>query len=105
MVKTELYFGLDIPGEHRQVSNADFTAFVQHIVSHRFPAGLTVISGMGMFRMSDGSIVSEPSRIIILVHDGTPDDVRAISDIRSIYKAMYSQESVMMLTSTVEVDF
>lgn len=92
--RTDLYFGLSRPGG--VVSEDEFRAFVDAYVSARFPDGLTLVEGIGHFRDARGATIREGSKLLILLYPR--DDVDAgsrIDAIRSDYRALFQQESVL----------
>ena len=94
VARTDLYFGLSRPGG--VVSEDEFRAFVDAHVSSRFPDGLTLVDGVGHFRDARGTTIREGSKLLILLY--SRDDVDAgsrIEAIRSDYRALFQQESVL----------
>ncbi len=94
--KTELFFGLSKPNG-TEISEADFQKFFHKEVVSRFPEGSTVLSGQGQFRNAKGIIVSEPARLLILFYPIETDNRRnqSIEQIRTAYKTLFQQESVL----------
>jgi len=104
LVRSELYFGLSRQGA-ADVSPAEWQAFVDEVITPRFPNGLTVLEGNGQWLMRDGSLAKEKSRIVILVHPGTTDQKHKLDEIREAYKKKFSQEAVMELDESIDVQF
>lgn len=107
-VRTELYFGRNIPGGGT-VSEAEWQTFVDEVVTPRFPDGLTILDADGQWRGKDGAIAREESKVIVLLY---PRKVRKatnakIEEIRAEYKKRFNQEAVMRIdvTKSVEVTF
>ena len=103
MVSDVLYFGLSIPGG--EVSARQWRKFLREVVTPLFPEGLTVWDAKGQFRRSNGVIVRESSKVLLLIH---PDDLgheTAVQEIIKTYKQMFKQESVMRARSSVSVSF
>ena len=75
----------------------------------KFPDGLTVLDGSGQYRLENGSIVKEKSKVLILLYTAKTRLVksRKIDQIRSAYKKMFKQESVLRIDflQTVKVSF
>jgi uncharacterized protein DUF3574 len=93
--RTELYFGTGRPSGP-PVSDAEFAQFVDLQVTPRFPDGLTLLSGYGQFKNSEGVINKEKSFMLILFYPPQMRDAsKLIDDIREAYKAMFQQESVL----------
>jgi hypothetical protein len=106
MIRTELYFGLDRAGAP-QVSDDEWQEFVREVITPRFPEGLTVLNGAGQWRDTNGTVVREPSRIVIILrpveHSESSD--RAIEEIRSEYVKRFEQDAVMRVDSAVRVAY
>jgi len=102
--RTELYFGSEKPGP--DVTGEQFDRFVDEEVTPKFPDGLTLLTGYGQFRGSNGEIVQERSFVLILLYP--PDDRKAngeIQELREDYKDAFDQESVLRADSRERVSF
>jgi len=102
----ELVFGRVIgvsPGPG--VSEAEFAAFLDQEVSPRFPDGLTIIDAQGRWTPPAGSIIHEPSKVVMIVLPGRPDDVAQLNAVREAYKQRFQQESVLLMTQQNCVSF
>src|SRR5262249_59123044 len=66
-VRTELFFGSERP-RLPQVSVAEFKEFLNIGVTPCSPDGLTLLTGTGQFRESDGRIVQETSFVLVLLY-------------------------------------
>jgi hypothetical protein len=55
----------------------------------------------GQWRRADGTFVRERSKVLLLVHDGSPAVNSAITTIIERYKQMFDQESVLWETAGV----
>ena len=106
--RTELYFGRD-KNDGTQVTEEEWSSFLDEVVTPKFPDGLTVLEGKGQYRLENGTIVKENSKVLILLY--TPKtrlvNSRKIDQIRNEYKKRFKQESVMRidLRQTVKVSF
>ncbi|MGH7930713.1 MAG: DUF3574 domain-containing protein, partial [Candidatus Binatia bacterium] len=65
--RTELYFGRGKP-DGSIVTDDQFRAFLDDIITPRFPNGLTVLSAAGQFRASSGMIMREGAMFLILLY-------------------------------------
>ncbi|MEJ1165153.1 DUF3574 domain-containing protein [Variovorax sp. CCNWLW186] len=99
-----LYFGRAIPAGG-QVSNAQWTAFLDSVVTPAFPKGLTVIDAAGQWRGASGSVVREPSKLVVLLHSRSADDDAAIARIIDTYRQRFGQEAVLQERQSVCVRF
>lgn len=86
--------GLEIP-RGGTVTDADWGKFMDEVVTPRFPDGLTVLRAEGQWRGTDGKVVKEPSRVIVLNHAGDPRSEQAVVEIANAYKARFEQEAVL----------
>jgi hypothetical protein len=104
-VRTELYFGTN-KSNGSVVSDADFATFVDAEVTKRFPDGLTLLTGYGQFRNSNGMLIRERSHVLILLYPPQMRDAsRKIQEIRELYKDAHGQESVLRVDSFSFVSF
>ena len=88
--RTELFFGKDKP------NGSTVTAFLEDIITPRFPNGLTVLSGTGQFRDSSGMIKREGAVFVILLYPlGDKDSGLRIEEIRDGYRKAFAQKSVL----------
>lgn len=106
--RTELYFGRD-KNDGTQVTDEEWSKFLDEVVTPKFPDGLTVLDGKGQYRLENGTIVKENSKVLILLYTSKTRLVnsRKIDQIRNEYKKIFRQESVMRidLQQTVRVSF
>ena len=86
-----------IPSRERKHTDEEFFAFLDAVITPRFPDGLTLLKGDGQFRGEDGVIVKEDSFVLILLYP--LEDVRVsnrrIDVIRERYKDEFQQQSVL----------
>ena len=61
-----LFFGRNI-GDTEGVSDEDWRAFLADTVTPRFPDGLSVFDAAGQWRDSQGSIVRERSKMVLIL--------------------------------------
>lgn len=103
-VRTELYFGLTKP-DGSTLTESEWVAFVDEIITPRFPDGFTVVDGKGQWRNSAGKIVKESSRVFIVVYPRKTraDASKKIDEVRAEYKKRFNQESVMRIDITKSI--
>ena len=94
-LRTELFFGTAKPDG--VVTDEEFFAFLDAVITPRFPDGLTLLKGDGQFRGEDGVIIKEDSFVLILLYplEDFRDSNRKINVIRERYKDGFQQESVL----------
>jgi hypothetical protein len=104
MQLTELFFGRD-RGDAAPVSEAEWQGFVDTSVTPRFRDGLTMFDANGQYLLSNGTLVRENTKVLLLLHEGGVDRSRDIDAIRDEYKQQFAQESVLRMDSTACVAF
>jgi hypothetical protein len=94
--RTELFFG-SLKPDGSMVSEDEFLSFLDEHITPRFPNGLTLLTGLGQFLTSQGVIIQEQSRLLILLYP--VEERRAssenVEEIRAAYKRAFAQESVL----------
>ena len=102
-VDSRLYFGLET---YSGAILADtFQAFIDSVITPRFPDGLTRYDADGQWKNGKGIIVKEKSVVVEIIHAATPEAGRKIEEIRTIYKKRFSQESVLLVEDKPKVSF
>jgi hypothetical protein len=105
LIQTDLFFGRNIPG-NGQVSESEFQAFVDSVITPRFPAGLTIFDANGQFQNSTGTIIEEPSKVVSLLLDDTVSNETSVNEIVAAYRQQFNQESVLIAANQdVKVSF
>lgn len=95
MIAAEMMFGRKI-GDRIGVSDAAFAAFIAREITPRFPDGLTVIDAKGQWRDRErGTIVREPSKLVLLTFADDPGKRANIATIAETYKRVFRQQSVL----------
>jgi hypothetical protein len=103
--RTELYFGKGKP-DGSTVTDDEFRAFLDDVITPRFPDGLTVLPGGGQFLGSSGMITREAAMFVILHYPaGKKDRNTRIEEIRDIYRKIFRQESVLRVDGESCVSF
>ena len=100
-VQERLFFGLD--GPQGAIDDREWQAFVESVVTPRFPAGLTILEATGQWQGRDKRITRESSRVVEIIHDESRDAARRVAEIASEYKTRYQQESVLIARARIEV--
>lgn len=104
-VVAELLFGRNI-GERLGVSEGEFRAFVDAELTPRFPDGLSVIDVAGQWGDTQTHrVVREPSKIVVIVLPGNPDDRAKLEAAAEAYKERFRQQSVGIITKRACVSF
>ncbi|MEQ9606194.1 MAG: DUF3574 domain-containing protein [Kiloniellaceae bacterium] len=101
LARLELYFGTQKPGG-APVTAAEWAAFLDEEVTPRFPDGLTVLTGNGQWRNSQGVVTKETSAVLVILYEPSGEKEAAIEDIRAAYKDRFAQESVMRVDAGMQ---
>lgn len=99
-----LYFGRGLPGGGT-VSDAQWREFVATTLAVLFPDGFTALAADGQWRGADGTVVREPSQVVILLHSGDALSDAAVRVAVEEYKRRFRQEAVLRERSRVCVRF
>ena len=102
--RTELLFGLSRSGGP-DITEQEFKQFIDTKVTPRFPDGLTLLSGDGQFKDASGAIIEEGSKLLILLYPFSPQSSKLVEQIRSDYKDLFQQESVLRIDDLSCVSF
>ena len=93
MSRVDLFFG----AEH--VSAASWSRFLAVVVTPRFPDGLTSTDGQGQWRGPRG-LQAERSRILIIYFKPTAVTDAKIETVRTAYRRLFAQRSVLRADSS-----
>lgn len=103
-VKTELYFGLDIPGGGK-VTQEQWADFLDNVITKDFPQGLTVFEAYGQMRHENGEMEKQSTRVVFLVHPADPAVNAKVQDVIKAYREKFNNPQVMRLDTDVRPDF
>lgn len=88
------------------VSEADFADFTAKDVTPRFPDGFTQLEGTGQYRIASGEITREHSIVLVILYPFDDRDADTdLEQIRTDYKKLFQQESVLRTDSVERVSF
>ena len=87
------------------VDDAAWAAFLEDTVTPRFPDGLTVLDAQGQWRGSEGVILKERSKLLIILAPPGGDAMRLTGEVSDEYKQRFGQESVLRVVGDVCVTF
>ena len=91
--RTELFFGLSVP-DGSVVPPAAFEAFIAANVTPVFSSGYTVLNASGYWLGSTGS-VHEDSRVVLIYHDCSAENLAAIRNISDAYTVQFHQDAAL----------
>src|SRR5687767_12799189 len=104
VIRSELYFGLSRRAGAK-VEPAAWARFLDTAITPRFPDGLTVIDAAGQYRGSDGVLVREQSKVVVIVHPASAVADSSLARICRSYALSFDQESVMKISTPCSQEF
>ena len=102
MVADRLVFGRAIP-DGGTVSEEDWSAFLEEVVTPRFPEGLTVWRAEGQWTDPSGVLVEESVLMIEIVHPASSSADSAMASIAEEYRRRFRQDAVLRVTTDARV--
>ena len=103
-VKYELFMGRSTQ-DGEVVDDAAWDTFLEDTVTPRFPDGLTVLDARGQWRSSEGQILKERSKLLVILAPPSDDGLRMIDEISDEYESRFNQETVLRVIYDVCVSF
>jgi Protein of unknown function (DUF3574) len=104
-VQTELYFGLS-QNNGNIISDSAWNTFVQDYITKTFSRGFTILSSEGKWLDEQSKqIHGEPSHVIISVNKMNKHLSQDIDSLRSAYKRLFQQESVLRVDKKTVASF
>lgn len=103
--QTELYFGLS-QKNGQQISDSSWNAFINGFTANTFVNGFTILSSEGRWvDMPYKTMYQEPSRVVISVNRMNRQLSDNIDSLRTIYKKLFEQTSVLRVDKKAAVRF
>ena len=95
-VRGELYFGTTTD-EGTAYSEEEWNAFLDAEITPRFPAGLTVLTGLGQWQQESGEVIQERSEVLVILYplETARESSVLLEEIRDVYETQFNQESVL----------
>lgn len=106
-LRTELYFATGPADDARKgVDEAGWRAFLDREISTRFPSGLSVFDIYGQWQ-NQGAPAPERlrSKVVVLLHESSAVNDAKIEQIRSAWKKLTGDLSVLRVTQPADVSF
>lgn len=104
MVATYVLFGRNIPAGG-EVSEQQFSDFLDNVITPAFPSGLTVFDAYGQWRNQDGTRVQQKTKVLWIVGKGSTADSEAINKIVKTYRERFGGAGVLIQTSPATAEF
>jgi hypothetical protein len=99
LVRDVVYFGRNRP-TGGSVSDAQWQAFLDEVVTPRFPAGLTIVEATGQWQGKSGTVERERAEVLTLFHAGDAAARQAVAEIAAEYKRRFQQDAVLRERAT-----
>jgi hypothetical protein len=99
LIRDTFYFGLGMP-DGGTVDDAAWQRFADQVLEPAFPAGFTVVRAQGRWRGTDERARSEPSRLVIVLHEDDAGSRAAVERVAESYRRTFRQQSVLRERST-----
>lgn len=99
-----LFFGRSAGGDE-VVSEEEWRAFLADTVTPRFPDGLSVFDAAGQWRDTQGVVVRERSKMVLILAEQDSDALTRLDEIAEEYRKRFSQESVLRVVDSACVAF
>ncbi len=103
-IKTEIYFGRNIPGG-QEISRGAWEEFLDKVITPRFPKGLTVYDAYGQMQHEDGRIEKQSTWVVILVHQKDPAIDKSVQELIEEFRKQFKQAQVMLLSAPTMAQF
>ena len=96
-MRGELYFGTTNPNDRSEYSIEEWDAFLDAEITPRFPAGLTVLTGLGQYQNASGEVIQERSQVLVLLYpeEDARESSALLEEIRDAYETQFEQDSVL----------
>jgi hypothetical protein len=80
------------------VSESEFSRFLSSEIAPRFPDGLTVADAQDLQPKPAADVLYGPSKVVMIVLPGRPDDAAQLDAIRKAYVSEFNQKTVLEMT-------
>jgi len=99
-VKTEIYFGRDLPGG-QEISRWAWADFMDRVLTRHFPKGLTVYEAYGQMQHVDGRLEKQSTWVVAVVHPQDPAIDKAIQEIIDAFRKQFNKAQVVHVSTRV----
>jgi len=99
-VKTEIYFGRDLPGS-QEISRWAWADFMDKVLTRHFPKGLTVYEAYGQMQHADGLVEKQSTWVVAIVHPNDPATDKVIQEIIDAFRRQFHKAQVVHVNTPV----
>ena len=103
-IKTEIYFGRDIPGG-QEISRGAWGEFMDKVLTPHFPKGLTVYDAYGQMQHENGRIERQSTWVVAVVHPKDPAIDKAVQEVIEAFRKQFNRAQVMLLSAPTMAQF
>jgi hypothetical protein len=97
-VKTEIYFGCNLPGG-QQISRWAWSDFMDKVLTRHFPKGLTVYEAYGQMQHADGRIEKQSTWVVVVLHPREPAIDQVIREITDAFRKQFNKAQVVHVSA------
>ncbi len=90
-----LFFGRGNADNRQVVSDQQWDEFVEDTITVEFPEGLTILDAYGQYTNSDGILIEEDTKILIILVPPNANSAPGINRIIEGYKSRFAQQGVL----------
>lgn len=90
-----LFFGRGNADNRQVVSDQQWNEFLEDTITVEFPDGLTVLDAYGQYTNSDGILIEEDTKILIILVPPNANSAPGIDRIIEGYKSRFAQQGVL----------
>lgn len=90
-----LFFGRGDADNPRIVSDEAWEGFLEDTITVEFPDGLTTLDAYGQYTNSDGALIKEDTKMLIILVPPDADSAPGIDRVIEEYKQRFSQQGVL----------
>ena len=105
MTETNLYFGQSKPAGG-QITEAEWNQFKEKYISNVFKEGSTIVNVTGnWYDSQQHKLISEPAYQVIYLYKWNKQLSMQIDSLRSWYRTLFQQQSVLRVDKKVKASF
>jgi hypothetical protein len=105
MMETDLYFGQSKP-DGSAITEVEWTHFKENEISKVFKEGATILTGTGTwYDTASNKLISEPTYVVVYFYKHSRLMSKKIDSLRSLYKTLFNQQSILRVDKKVKAAF